>query len=63
MNEERQLWKVTFYTNMSHTEVDFKWFKTYELATEFTKDKTDKIIEVKSYTIPAHYPSAELDFS
>jgi hypothetical protein len=63
MQEERQLWKVVYYKNVSNTEVDFKWFKTYELATEFTKDKTDRIIEVKSYSIPAHYPDANLDFS
>lgn len=63
MIEERTLWKVVYYKTVAHTEVDFKWFKTYELATEFTKDKTDRIIEVKSYSIPAQYPSAELDFS
>lgn len=61
MLEERTMFKVSYYRDVSHTMVDFKFFKDYDAASNFASDKSDRIIEIKSMSLPAHYPDADLD--
>lgn len=41
--------------------VMFKWFNTYEEASTYGSKLGDRILEIKQYDMPEHYPDAELD--
>jgi hypothetical protein len=61
------MYKVVYKPNAAGTPsentVMVKWFKTYEDATEWSGKLGDRVLEVKQYDKPEHYPNAELDFS
>lgn len=60
------MYKVVYRPNSggsSENMVEFKWFKTFEDATVFGGKLGDRVLEIKQYDKPEHYPNAELDFS
>lgn len=60
------MYKVVYRPNIggsAENMLEFKWFKTFEEATIFGGKLGDRVLEIKQYDKPDHYPSAELDFS
>jgi hypothetical protein len=65
MEKSNSMYKVCYQPSSSGSESSmlFKWFNTMEEATEFAGKLGDKILEIKQYDKPEHYPNADLDFS
>lgn len=61
------MYKVVYKSDVAGTPSEHavlsKWFKTYEEATEWSTKLGSRVLEVKQYELPKHYPNAELDFS
>lgn len=57
------MYKVTYYKSSSGSsnEVAFKMFNTFEESSDFSSKLGDKIIEIKAYEIPEHYPDSDLN--
>jgi len=60
------MYKVVYHPNSgssSETAVMFKWFKTFDEATDFGSKLGNRVMEIKQYDKPDGYPSADLDMS
>ena len=58
------MYKVVYRPNSGNSAenmVEFKWFRSFEEATQFGGKLGDRVLEIKQYDKPENFPDSELD--